>query len=130
VESPAQDGAGVGVGRPRTITDEAIEQVITKTLESTPGEDTHWSTRSMASAMGMSQSAVSRIWRAFGLKPHAIETWRLSTDPLFVDNVRDVVGLYMGSAGQRVGARGRREVPEAGDRPDRADPAHPAGCGP
>ncbi|MEU4295556.1 IS630 family transposase [Kribbella sp. NPDC026596] len=82
-------------GRPRTITDDQIEQVITKTLESTPGEDTHWSTRSMATSTGMSQSAVSRIWRAFGLKPHAIETWKLSTDPLFVDKVRDVVGLYM-----------------------------------
>ena len=84
-----------GPGRPRTITDDDIEQVITKTLEDTPGEDTHWSTRSMASATGMSQSAVSRIWRAFGLKPHAVETWKLSTDPLFVDKVRDVVGLYM-----------------------------------
>jgi transposase len=82
-------------GRPRVITDDEVEQVITKTVESTPGEDTHWSTRSMASATGMSQSAVSRIWRAFGLKPHAIETWKLSTDPLFVDKVRDVVGLYM-----------------------------------
>ena len=82
-------------GRPRTITDDEIEQVITKTLESTPGKDTHWSTRSMAASTGMSQSAVSRIWRAFGLKPHAIETWKLSTDPLFVDKVRDVVGLYM-----------------------------------
>ncbi len=82
-------------GRPRTITDDDIEQVITKTLESTPGKDTHWSTRSMATSTGMSQSAVSRIWRAFGLKPHAIETWKLSTDPLFVDKVRDVVGLYM-----------------------------------
>ncbi len=82
-------------GRPRTITDDDIEQVITKTLESTPGKDTHWSTRSMASATGMSQSAVSRIWRAFGLKPHAIETWKLSTDPMFVDKVRDVVGLYL-----------------------------------
>jgi transposase len=66
-------------GRPRTITDDQIEQVITKTLESTPGKDTHWSTRSMATSTGMSQSAVSRIWRAFGLKPHAIETWKLST---------------------------------------------------
>ena len=82
-------------GRPRMITDDQIEQVITKTLESTPGKDTHWSTRSMATSTGMSQSAVSRIWRAFGLKPHAIETWKLSTDPLFVDKVRDVVGLYM-----------------------------------
>ncbi len=82
-------------GRPRTITDDQVEQVITKTLESTPGEDTHWSTRSMAAATGMSQSAVSRIWRAFGLKPHAVQTWKLSTDPLFVDKVRDVVGLYL-----------------------------------
>lgn len=82
-------------GRPRVIGDEQIERVVTKTLEETPGRDTHWSTRSMAAATGMSQSAVSRIWRAFGLKPHAIETWKLSTDPLFVDKVRDVVGLYL-----------------------------------
>jgi hypothetical protein len=82
-------------GRPRVITDDQVERVITRTLEETPGEDTHWSTRSMAAATGMSQSAVSRIWRAFGLKPHAIETWKLSTDPLFVDKVRDIVGLYL-----------------------------------
>jgi transposase len=82
-------------GRPRLITDDRVEQVITKTLKETPGRDTHWSTRSMAQAMGLSQSAVSRIWRAFGLKPHAIETWKLSTDPQFVDKVRDVVGLYL-----------------------------------
>jgi transposase len=82
-------------GRPRLITDDRVDEVITKTLEETPGQDTHWSTRSMAQATGMSQSAISRIWRAFGLKPHAIETWKLSTDPQFVDKVRDVVGLYM-----------------------------------
>ncbi|MBO0885144.1 MAG: IS630 family transposase [Mycobacterium sp.] len=82
-------------GRPRLITDEQVERVITKTLEETPGQDTHWSTRSMASKTGMSQSAVSRIWRAFGLKPHAVETWKLSTDPQFIEKVRDVVGLYM-----------------------------------
>src|SRR5436305_5925188 len=82
-------------GRPRLITDDKVDELITKTLEETPGRDTHWSTRSMASATGMSQSAVSRIWRAFGLKPHAIETWKLSTDPQFVDKVRDVVGLYL-----------------------------------
>jgi transposase len=82
-------------GRPRVITDDRVEQVVTKTLEEMPGQDTHWSTRSMASATGMSQSAISRIWRAFGLKPHAIETWKLSTDPQFIDKVRDVVGLYM-----------------------------------
>jgi len=82
-------------GRPRVIGDEAVEALIVKTLEEAPGQDTHWSTRSMASATGMSQSAVSRIWRAFGLKPHAIETWKLSTDPQFVDKVRDVVGIYL-----------------------------------
>jgi transposase len=82
-------------GRPRVITDDRVERVIVKTLEETPGKDTHWSTRSMAAATGMSQSAVSRIWRAFGLKPHAIETWKLSTDPQFIDKVRDVVGLYL-----------------------------------
>ena len=82
-------------GRPRLIGDEQVERVITTTLEETPGADTHWSTRSMASATGMSQSAISRIWRAFGLKPHAVETWKLSSDPQFVDKVRDVVGLYM-----------------------------------
>src|SRR5262249_9961638 len=66
------------------------------TLEQAPPNgDTHWSTRSMARSAGMSQSAVSRIWRAFGLKPHIVQTWKLSTDPQFIDKVRDVVGLYM-----------------------------------
>jgi transposase len=83
-------------GRPRTVTDEQVEKVIAATLEQAPpGGDTHWSTRSMARSEGMSQSAVSRIWRAFGLKPHIVETWKLSTDPMFIDKVRDVVGLYM-----------------------------------
>ena len=83
-------------GAPRTITDEQVEAVITRTLEERgPGEDTHWSTRSMARATGMSQTAVSRIWRAFGLKPHLVETWKLSTDPQFIEKVRDIVGLYM-----------------------------------
>jgi transposase len=83
-------------GRPRLISDEQVEQVINATLEQAPaGGDTHWSTRSMARSQGMSQSAVSRIWRAFGLKPHIVETWKLSTDPQFIDKVRDVVGLCM-----------------------------------
>ncbi|MEU8801023.1 IS630 family transposase [Spirillospora sp. NPDC048819] len=82
-------------GRPRVISDEQVERVVTATLEETPGADTHWSTRSMAAATGMSQSAVSRIWRAFGLKPHTVQTWKLSTDPQFVDKLRDVVGLYL-----------------------------------
>jgi transposase len=82
-------------GKPRTITDEQVEQVILKTLESTPKDATHWSTRSMAAEVGLTQSAVHRIWRAFGLAPHRQETWKLSKDPQFVAKVRDVVGLYL-----------------------------------
>ncbi|WP_067800329.1 IS630 family transposase [Actinomadura formosensis] len=82
-------------GRPRVITDEQVERVVTATLQETPGADTHWSTRSMAAATGMSQPAVSRIWRAFGLTPHTVQTWKLPAGPQFVDKVRDVVGLYL-----------------------------------
>ena len=82
-------------GRPRTITDEQVEEVIIKTLETTPKSATHWSTRSMAREVGLTQSAVLRIWRAFGLQPHRQETWKLSKDPQFVAKVRDVVGLYL-----------------------------------
>jgi transposase len=83
-------------GRPRTVSDEKVEQVVTAALEQAPpGGDTHWSTRSMARSAGVSQSTVSRIWRTFGLKPHVVQTWKLSTDPQFIDKVRDVVGLYM-----------------------------------
>ena len=82
-------------GAPRTIGDDDVEALIVRTLEETPTDATHWSTRSMAKATGMSQSAVSRIWRAFGLKPHLVDTFKLSPDPLFVDKVRDVVGLYV-----------------------------------
>jgi transposase len=82
-------------GAPRTITDADVERVIVKTLEETPVDATHWSTRSMAQAVGMSQTAVSKIWRAFGLKPHLAETFKLSPDPQFIDKVRDVVGLYL-----------------------------------
>ncbi len=82
-------------GALRTITDVQVEQVITATLEQTPAEATHWSTRRLASHLGMSQSAISRIWRAFGLEPHKSETFKLSRDPFFIDKVRDVVGLYL-----------------------------------
>jgi transposase len=82
-------------GAPRTITDDAVERVIVKTLEETPRDATHWSTRSLADRTGMSQSAISRIWRAFGLKPHLMETFKLSPDPQFIEKVRDVVGLYL-----------------------------------
>jgi transposase len=82
-------------GQPRTVTDEQVEEVIVKTLESTPRDATHWSTRSMAKEVGVTQSAVHRIWKAFGLQPHRQETWKLSKDPQFVAKVRDVVGLYL-----------------------------------
>jgi transposase len=83
-------------GRPRTITDTQVEQVITATLEQVPpDEGTHWSTRMMAARTGLTQTAVSRIWRAFELKPHQVDYWKLSTDPHFVDKLYDVVGLYL-----------------------------------
>jgi transposase len=82
-------------GAPRQIDDQAIEAVIIKTLESTPRGATHWSTRQMAKATGLSHMAISRIWRAFGLQPHRVETFKLSPDPLLVEKVRDIVGLYM-----------------------------------
>jgi len=82
-------------GAPRTISDEDVERVIVKTLEETPADATHWSTRSMANVADMSQSAISRIWRAFGLKPHLSDTFKLSADPQFIDKVRDIVGLYL-----------------------------------
>jgi transposase len=82
-------------GAPRTISDVDVERVIVRTLEESPRDATHWSTRSMAAATGLSQSAISRIWRAFALKPHQLESFKLSTDPLFIEKVRDIVGLYL-----------------------------------
>ncbi len=82
-----------GVGR--TITDDRVEEVVTKTLETTPKGRTHWSTRSMAKHLGLSHSTIGRIWRTFGLQPHRSESFRLSQDPLLVEKVRDIVGLYM-----------------------------------
>ena len=82
-------------GAPRTISDEDVERVVVTTLEEQPVNATHWSTRSMAQATGMSQSAVSRIWRAFGLKPHQVDTFKVSPDPQFIDKVRDIVALCL-----------------------------------
>jgi transposase len=83
-------------GQPRKVTDEIVEQVIVATLETTPDDgSTQWSTRTMAAKVGLNQTAISRIWRTFGLKPHRIEDFKLSTDPQFVDKVRDIVGLYL-----------------------------------
>jgi transposase len=82
-------------GQPRKITDAEVEEVIVKTLETTPKDATHWSTRSMAAEVGLNQTAVHRIWKAFGLQPHRQDAWKLSKDPLFIEKVRDVVGLYL-----------------------------------
>ncbi|HEY8072995.1 MAG TPA: IS630 family transposase [Labilithrix sp.] len=82
-------------GAPRKISDADVERVIVRTLETKPRDATHWSTRSMAAEIGMSQSAVTRIWRAFALQPHRTTTFKLSKDPLFIEKVRDIVGLYL-----------------------------------
>ncbi len=82
-------------GTPRRVSDDEVERVITLTLESTPPDATHWSTRSMAKTCGLSHSSVQRIWKAFALQPHRSETFKLSQDPLFVEKVRDIVGLYL-----------------------------------
>jgi len=82
-------------GAPRKIGDDKVERVIVKTLEEKPADATHWSTRSMARATGMSQTSISLIWRAFGLQPHRAESFKLSTDPLFIEKVRDIVALYL-----------------------------------
>jgi transposase len=89
-------------GAPRKFTDAAIEQVVTRTLETKPEAATHWSTRGLAAELGLSQSTVGRIWRAFGLKPHRSETFKLSGDPFFIEKVRDVVGLYMAPPEQAI----------------------------
>src|SRR5580693_7720768 len=82
-------------GAPRQVSDDQIEQVVIQTLESTPRGQTHWSTRELASATGLSRMTISRIWHAFGLQPHRTETFKLSPDPLLIEKVRDIVGLYM-----------------------------------
>lgn len=82
-------------GAPRRISDADVERIIVTTLESTPADATHWSTRSLAKACGLSHSSVARIWHAFGLQPHRTESFKLSKDPLFVEKVRDIVGLYL-----------------------------------
>jgi transposase len=82
-------------GAPRQISDEQVEQVMTATLEEMPANATHWSTRSMAAKAGVSRQSVHRIWRAFNVQPHRSESFKLSTDPLFIEKVRDVVGIYL-----------------------------------
>ena len=82
-------------GAPRTVSDAQVEQVVIQTLESTPRGETHWSTRGLAKATGLSRMTISRIWHAFGLQPHRTDTFKLSPDPLLIEKVRDIVGLYI-----------------------------------
>jgi transposase len=82
-------------GTPRKVSDAQVEQVVIQTLESTPRGETHWSTRGLAKATGLSRMTISRIWQAFGLQPHRIDTFKLSPDPQLIEKVRDIVGLYM-----------------------------------
>ena len=82
-------------GAPRKITDEQVEAVVVATLERTPADATHWSRTSMATESGLSASTIGRIWKTFGLRPHRVDTFKISNDPQFIDKVRDVVGLYL-----------------------------------
>jgi hypothetical protein len=101
VASPVRGGPVDGLvdedrpGGPRSVTDEQVEQVVVATLERTPRDAPPWSRSAMAAESGLSASTISRIWRAFGLRPHLVDTFKLSTDPMFIDKVRDVVGLYL-----------------------------------
>ena len=117
-------------GAPRTIDDARIEAVIVRTLESCPENATHWSSRGMAKASGLSVSTVQRIWRAFGLQPHRMETFKLSTDPNFVAKVRDVVGLYVSPPEHAIVLCVDEKSPNPGAGPqpaDAADASRPAG---
>src|SRR5436190_1740317 len=104
-------------GRPRTIDDDQIAAVIERTLRSRPEDSTHWSIRSMATASGYSHTTIRRIWTAFGLQPHRSQSFKLSSDPLFVDKVRDIVGLLFITAKSGAGAQCRREKPDTNPRP-------------
>jgi len=89
-------------GAPRKISDQRVEEIVTKTLESKPFGRTHWSSRSMAKEAGISAHSVQRVWRAFGLKPHLVKSFKLSKDPMFVEKVRDIVGLYLNPPDQAI----------------------------
>jgi transposase len=104
-------------GAPRSINDAHVDAVIAKMLESVPKGATHWSARTMAREMSLSQTAVSRIWRAFGLQPRRQETFKLSSDPLFVDKVREIVGLYLDPPLKAMSTVCRREEPDPGVGP-------------
>ena len=107
-------------GAPRTIGDDEVERVVVKTLESLPRDATHWSTRSMAKECGLSAATVSRIWRAFCLKPHRYKTFKLSRDPLFIEKVRDIVGLYLHPPETGGGVVRGREISDSSPGPHAA----------
>ncbi|MFD3188942.1 IS630 family transposase [Sedimentitalea sp. HM32M-2] len=109
-------------GRPRTVSDEPVAEVIERTLNSSPGDATHWSIRSMAAATGLSHTTIRRIWTAFGLRPHRSETFKLSTDPLFGDKVQDIVGLYLSPPNRAIVLCGRK-IPNPGPRPRATRPS-------
>ena len=111
------------------IDDADVERVIALTLEATPKDATHWSTRSMARRSGLSHNTVSRIWRAFALQPHRTETFKLSADPLFIEKVRDIVGLYLNPPGPGAGLVRGREVPDPSPGPHQAAFAPASGPG-
>jgi transposase len=113
-------------GRPRTIDDDQVTAVIERTLRSLPSDATHWSIRSMAGATGFSHTTIRRIWTAFGLQPHRSETFKLSSDPLFVDKVRDIVGLYLSPPNRALVLSVDEKSPDPGPRPRAACPADDA----
>jgi transposase len=111
-------------GAPRRIGDDRIEEIVTRTLAAKPADATHWSTRGMAKASGISASSVHRIWRAFSLQPHRTETFKLSSDPQFVEKVRDIVGLYLDPPEANV-YRERQALTQALDRTQPLLPIRP-----
>jgi Homeodomain-like domain len=125
-------------GRPQTIDDDQVAAVIERTLRTTPADATHWSIRSMAGETGFSHTTVRRMWVAFGLQPHRSQTFKLSNDPLFVDKVRDIVGLYLSPPSRalvlsvdeksQIQALGR-EQPVLPMMPGVPEVAHTAMCG-
>ena len=110
-------------GPPRRIVDTKVEEVLVKTLEETPAGATHWSTRQMARATGISASSVSKIWRAFGLQPHRTEDFKISPDPQFVEKVHDLVGWYLNPPRRGGGAQRGPQIPDTRPGPNRAHPA-------
>ncbi len=113
-------------GAPRRIGDDDVERVVVQTLEALPAAATHWSTRAMAEACGLSAATVSRIWRAFGLKPHRTETFKLSKDPLFMEKIRDIVGVYLHPPERAVVLLCRRKSTDSGAGPHAAGAADAA----